>query len=78
MKRFALLALLTLAACTDSDGAKKAAEEMGFTDVATTGYRWFGCGDENFHTGFVAKRGALDVSGVVCSGWFKGSTVRLD
>lgn len=69
-----------LAACSDADTARRAAESSGLTEVQTTGYRVFGCSDDDtFHTGFTAKNAnGKHVSGVVCSGWFKGATVRFD
>ena len=75
----ALLALL-LAACTDPTAARKALDNLGFSDVEITGYRFFTCGDDyTYHTGFSAKnpKGNL-VTGAVCSGWFKGSSVKFD
>lgn len=77
-----LVILLTtcfaLAGCTDVEGAKRALEAEGFEKVSITGYRFFGCGKEDFHTGFRACRGAKCTTGVVCSGWFKGGTIRHD
>ena len=80
MRKFALIALLMLVACTRDNTAIRAVEAQGMTDVHTTGYRVFGCSeDDDFHTGFEAKdsRGRK-VTGVVCSGWLKGATVRID
>lgn len=83
MKKIVLVAAISIALltrCTDDSGAKRAAEGMGFTNVEITGYRMWGCGrDDSFSTGFRAKnvRGET-VTGIVCSGWLKGSTVRLD
>ena len=80
MRLIVLAALLSIAACSDEQTARRVLEEQGFTEVRTTGWSWFGCGkDDTFSTGFEAKspRGS-SVSGVVCSGWFKGATVRLD
>ena len=83
MKRFLLLVicLCTLAACDDLKAAQKALSNMGFVDIKTTGYTMFGCGkDDDFHTGFTATNPitGLRVTGVVCSGWLKGATVRFD
>ena len=52
---------------------------MGYTDIQITGYVVMGCGEQDvFHTGFRAKSpNNTSVDGVVCSGWFKGSTVRF-
>lgn len=74
------LVVLSLAACTRPDSARRAAEHTGLTNVAMTGYRFFGCGkDDIYADGFTATdaRGS-HVSGVVCAGPLKGSTVRFD
>jgi hypothetical protein len=80
--RFLLLAiaLLTLTACTADDTATRALQGAGYTDIHITGYRVFGCAKgDDFHTGFDAKGPTGQrVSGVVCSGLFKGATVRTD
>lgn len=77
--RLALVSLL-LAACTSQSDAERALKGAGYTDVQMTGYQVFACSnDDSFHTGFVAKGPTGQrVSGVVCSGWFKGSTIRMD
>lgn len=77
---FAVAALAALAACTDTEGAKRAAENSGLTEVEAGGYSLFGCGqDDMFRTKFTAKNAVgKRVEGVVCSSWFKGSTVRFD
>lgn len=75
-----IAAALALAACSDSRSATDAVDNMCFSDIETTGYRVFGCGDDySFHTGFRAKnpKGKV-VTGVVCSGWLKGSSVKFD
>jgi hypothetical protein len=82
MKRLLLITLVAvlLTACSDAQGARKALEVQGFKDIQITGYRFFGCGqDDTFKTGFraVGQNGAI-VTGAVCQGWLKGATVRLD
>ncbi len=83
MKRIlALIAVMSLSACTDPEGAIRTLDAHGFKDIHMTGYRWTGCGrNDAYHTGFSAT--ALNgrrVTGVVCSGWGWGKafTVRLD
>lgn len=69
-----------LMGCSNSNDANKALTAMGFTDIRTTGYKWFACSDDDwYHTGFTAKNPqGLQVSGTVCSGFFfKNSTVRF-
>lgn len=66
--------------CTDAKGAKKTLQAAGYTDVQTGGLSDFVCADDDlFATGFNAKDpGGLPVSGAVCRGLIKGSTVRLN
>ena len=79
-KTLALVAILGLAACTDSEGARRTAENHGLTEVRITGYRFFGCSkDDLYHTGFEARApNGRRVTGVVCSTFFKSNTLRLD
>ena len=72
---------LALSGCSMSnDRAIKALEGVGLTDIKLTGYSFFQCGEgDAFNQGFVAKNTKGDaVSGTVCGGWLKGSTVRFD
>lgn len=81
MKRLsALLLAVAISGCTDADSARRALENNGFTEIEITGWRWFGCDQKDaFHTGFRAlNTNGRQIEGVVCSGWFKGSTVRYD
>ena len=73
-----LFAVALLSGCTAPNDAQKALKAQGFTDVTTGGYAFFGCGnDDAFHTEFTATNPTGQrVSGVVCSGWFKGATIR--
>lgn len=67
--------------CADrEDDAHRVLVETGYTDIKMTGYRWFGCGeDEAFREGFEAtSQIGYRVTGVVCSSFFKSATVRLD
>jgi hypothetical protein len=81
MKRLTiLLAALMVAGCSDSDGARKALDGAGYTDIKTTGYAFTGCSDSDWtSTGFTAKGPTgKPVEGVVCGGWPKGSTIRTN
>lgn len=79
MKKLLLLVLL-LSGCSSSNDANKALKANGFTDIHTQGYAFFGCGkDDTFSTKFTAKnQHGEKVTGVVCSDWLKGSTIRFD
>lgn len=65
---------------TQSDEATRILRQSGYTDIEITGWRPFMAGkDDTFSTGFRAKSPSGEVvTGAVTSGWFKGSTVRLD
>jgi hypothetical protein len=81
MKKLLLLALIvTLSGCTAARSSKRALEAAGYTNIEMKGYAFFGCDDnDRFHDKFTATGPTgVQVSGVVCSGWFKGSTIRLD
>lgn len=80
-KYLMIVGLLVLAGCSDSDTAIKALKGAGYTDIRTTGYSWFACGEgDSFSTGFVAKGPTgVKVEGAVCSGLlFKNSTIRTN
>ncbi|MGZ3681731.1 MAG: hypothetical protein ACXVDI_24485 [Ktedonobacterales bacterium] len=81
MKRLTILTVLAaLAACSDNDGARKALEGAGYSDIQVTGYEFTGCGENDWtSTGFRAKGPTgKPVEGVVCGGWPKGSTIRTN
>lgn len=81
MKRMIMIAFLgiSLAACTDPDAARRTAENHGLTNVQITGYSFWGCSDDDtVRTAFTAQNAqGRTVRGVVCSGIFKGNTLRL-
>jgi hypothetical protein len=76
----ALASCLLLAGC-DEEGAKRAIEAYGFSDVSLTGMPWYGCAqddDDFYNTKFTAKAAnGRPVNGVACGGPFKGWTVRI-
>lgn len=66
--------------CTDDRETVRTLHAAGFTDVHTTGWEPFMCGEsDTFKTGFVATNPAgARVKGAVCCGFmFKGCTVRF-
>jgi hypothetical protein len=75
----AIFATLFVASCSSSEEATRVLQEQGYRNIQTTGYDWFGCSEkDNFHTGFEATSpGGFPVTGVVCSGFLKGNTIRL-
>mgnify|MGYP000851067537 CR=1 FL=1 len=64
----------------DVDGATGALIDQGLTPVHVGGYSWFGCdAKDRYKTEFTAVNvNGKEVSGVVCSGFFKGNTIRYD
>lgn len=74
-----LCAAASVAACTRPDQARQVLAAQGYTEIETTGYHVFGCSDnDQFSTGFRARSvNGQRVRGVVCSGFLKGATVRV-
>ena len=70
---------LVLFGCSSSKDAREALQKNGFTDIETHGYSFFGCtNDDTFKTKWTATNTqGVKVSGVACSGWFKGTTLRF-
>lgn len=79
MKRI-LFVILLLGACTAPEKTKELLEMEGFEQIEITGYRIWGCSqDDELHTGFKAWKNGKTRSGVVCAGlFFKGATIRYD
>lgn len=75
-----LITVLTLTGCTNADKATSVLHKQGYSDIEITGYDLFACGEDDFYaTGFEAKSLTGEhISGTVCSGFFKGNTIRLD
>ncbi|MEM1050600.1 MAG: hypothetical protein AAGI28_00760 [Pseudomonadota bacterium] len=67
-------------ACTSPDRATDTLLAQGYTQIQIDGYAYLDCGqDDVFATAFKAKSpSGQPVEGAVCSGLFKGNTVRLD
>jgi hypothetical protein len=79
MKRITLIALF-LMACTDEASTIRTLSSAGYTDIITTGYDMWACGDDDtYSTGFNAKNPAGQiVTGTVCCGFMtKGCTIRF-
>lgn len=77
----AVAATLALAGCTDTSPKNvRLLESMGMTNVELGGYGWFACGENDVSaTRFTAVGASGEpISGTLCSGWFKGTTVRFD
>ena len=73
--------MLNFEGCTDFDGATRALEANGFTQIEMTGWRPLSASQNDFYcTGFKAKspNGTM-VEGTVTKGlMFKGNTIRID
>lgn len=79
-KSILLLSACLLSACTDSEKAIRALQGAGYQRIEITGYSVFGCSEEDtFRTAFKAtSSNGQPVEGVVCSGVFKGATIRTE
>lgn len=77
---FGLAAGFTNPAWQDQEGAAQTLENAGYDVVETGGYGWFSCGKGDlWKTDFVAKnQNGKEITGTVCEGLFKGSTIRFD
>lgn len=64
----------------NTESAQKTLRSQGMTEIKLRGYSIFGCDrNDNFRTKFTAKDvNGNKVSGTLCSGIFKGMTVRYD
>ncbi|AEC53152.1 hypothetical phage protein [Synechococcus phage S-CRM01] len=69
-----------LSSCTQPDRAFFTLQDQGYTEIKIGGYGFLRCSeDDNFATNFTAvNANGSRVSGTVCSGLFKGSTIRFD
>lgn len=55
MTAILIISALVLSGCTDSSTAVRVLEQAGYTNVKTTGFKVFGCSEDDFfHTGFTA------------------------
>jgi hypothetical protein len=70
---------LTLAGCTSPDRFQQVLVDAGYSNVRTGGYSWLGCGKGDIYaTNFEAVGPTgRPVKGTVCSGFFKGATIRF-
>lgn len=79
MKKVMIACMVLLVSCTNGNKARQVLEADGYTDVEITGYRPFKCSeDDNFNTGFKAKKNGKVITGTVCGGFLKGNTIRVD
>lgn len=83
MKKFLIVALaaIALSGCGVNEvKGKRALESQGYTNVKIEGFSFFGCGEKDtFRSAFSATgTNGAKVTGVLCSGMFKGITVRMD
>jgi len=76
----AILILTITASCTKPEETKTILTKQGYTNIQIGGYSLFACSKGDFYsTKFNAtSANGSNVSGTVCSGIFKGSTVRFD
>ncbi len=82
MRRLATLtaSAALLVACSDEAGTHRVLSAAGYTEVQVDGFALRGCvEDDTFQTAFRATGPTgKPVRGVVCAGWLKGSTIRLE
>lgn len=78
---FILLTLLMLSSCTKTNKTREVLKKAGYHPIKVGGYGFFDCSEDDwFATRFTAYSpdSTEVVKGCVCSGLFKGNTIRLD
>jgi hypothetical protein len=77
---FVAIVMLLTSGCSSHNDAVSALTAAGYTNIQTHGHAFFTCSeDDAFATEFTATGpNGQHASGAVCSGWFKGKTIRLD
>jgi hypothetical protein len=85
IKKLSIIALcaILLTSCTQPERTTRILDEQGYSEIQIHPYNFmtlFACSeDDTFRTPFTATaQNGNKVRGVVCSGIFKGSTVRFD
>lgn len=80
MKKFLILLVFLLNACTDEATSARILTQEGYEQITFTGYNWLSCGQGDFYaTGFIANKNGKTIKGTVCSGLlFKNSTIRYE
>lgn len=75
-----LSTFFVLTGCTEKDKTTQLLKKQGYTYITIDGYSFFGCSEDDvFRTKFYAKSPSGEtISGVACSGWLKGTTLRFD
>jgi hypothetical protein len=74
-----VVAMVLLSGCgVDPVKGRQALEAQGLTDVEIGGWAWLGCDEKDaFRSKFTATgANGKPVSGVLCSAYFKGVTIR--
>ncbi len=78
MEKVVVVALLLLTGCSaDPEKVKYFLEADGCSETIVGGWTLTGCSDKDaFKNSFSCIKNGKSVNGVVCSGWFKGYTIR--
>jgi hypothetical protein len=79
LKIIGITGALLLTSCTSEKDVAKYAEMEGWDSYEVIGYSFFGCDEKDaFHTEFKAIKNKREFTGIICSGLFKGATLRLN
>lgn len=81
MKKFVLLFVaIFVSSCTYSDEkVREVLAAEGYENIGVGGYAWLACSEKDTHSNtFVAHKNGRRVEGVVCGGWFKNYTIRIN
>lgn len=77
----AILVIALSTSCTDESAAERVLKDAGYHPIEVGGYSVFKCGKgDQYATKFKAYNHDKTriVTGVICQGWLKGKTIRLD
>ena len=79
-KAWPCLAAVLALGCADSEGARRALETDGYSQIEITGWRLNSCPPaSSAATGFAARHPlGHPVTGYVCGGLYGGDTIALD
>lgn len=81
VKVIMVVSMFALAGCgVNVKSATNALEAQGITNVKILGYSFFGCSeDDTFRSNFTGiGSNGKPISGTVCQGVWKGTTIRYD
>lgn len=74
-----IVAIFLFPSCTDVKEARKVLEDDGYEVLSVGGYGFFQCSEDDIYATKAVvwnRNKTKKIKVCVCSGWFKGSTIR--